>query len=88
MQAQQREAEATLKAKQAQAESVTRGVDLACVQGQLDAANRRVSSKADQVHAQYRPRISSLAAQIKKLTEALEAEVSRHAKRIVPKIDI
>lgn len=88
MQAQQKEVEAVLKAKQAQNELISKGVELASLKGQMDAANKRANLKADQVHSQYRPKMQNLEAQIQKLKEALETEMSRHVKRTIPKFEL
>ena len=88
VQAQQKEVEAVTKAKQIQAELISKGVELASLKGQVDAANKRANLKADQVHAQYRPKMQNLEAQIQKLKEALETEMSKHIKRTMPKFEI
>ncbi|KAL3131756.1 hypothetical protein ABBQ38_007475 [Trebouxia sp. C0009 RCD-2024] len=87
-QARQKEAEAIKLAKQAQNELISKGVELASVKGQLDAANRRANMKADQVHAQYRPKIQNLEAQIQQVKNALETELSKHTKRTTPKFEL
>lgn len=88
LQAQQKEAEAMNTAKQIQNELISKGVEVASLKGQLDAANRRANLKADQVHAQYRPKIQNLEAQIQQLKNALETELSKHTKRTKPKFEL
>lgn len=88
MQAQRKEAEATSKAKQAQSELISKGVELASLKGQLEASNRRAKLKADQVHAQHRPKVQNLEAQIQQLKDALETEVSKHSKRTIAKFEL
>lgn len=88
LQAQQKEAEATTRAKLAQGEMISKGVELASLKGQIEAANRRANSKADQVHAQYRPKVQNLEAQIQQLKDALETEVSRHTKRTIASFEL
>ena len=88
LQAQQKEAEAINKAKQAQSELISKGVELASLKGQIEAANRKANLKADQVHAQYRPKVQNLEAQIQQLKDALETEVFKHTKRTTAKFEL
>lgn len=88
LQAQQKETEAINKAKQAQSELISKGVELASLKGQMDAANKRANLKADQVHAQYRPKVQNLEAQIQQLKNALETEMSKNTKRTMPKFEL
>lgn len=88
MQAQQKALEASGKEKKAQELVVSKGVELASLSGQLDAASKKVKAGVDKVHAQYRPKIQNLETQMQQLQEALESEVSRNRKRTQPKFEL
>lgn len=88
VQAQQKASEAVDQQKKAQALVISKGVELASLSGQLEAANRKGKAGADKVHAQYRPKIQNLEAQVQQLREALENEAQRNRKRTLPKFEL
>ena len=88
MQAQQVANDAIAKEKSAQAELNTTKKELCSLQGQLDMTTKRSKASTEGVHSQYRPKIQNLEAQVQQLTKALEDEVSKNRKRIVPKFEL
>ena len=88
LQAQQKANEAVAQQKKAQELVISKGVEMASLNGQMEAANKKAKAAADKVHAQYRPKIQSLEAQLQQLRETLETELQRNRKRTLPKFEL
>ena len=88
MQTQQKANESATQQKKAQELVISKGVEIASLNGQLEAANKKSKAGADKVHAQYKPKIQNLEAQVQQLREALETELQRNRKRTLPKFEL
>lgn len=88
LQAQQGASDAVEQQKTAQALVISKGVEIASLNGQLEAANRKAKAGADKVHAQYKPKIQDLEAQVQQLRESLENELQRNRKRTASKFEL
>lgn len=88
MQTQQKANESATQQKKAQELVISKGVEIASLSGQLEAATKKSKAGADKVHAQYKPKIQNLEAQVQQLREALETELQRNRKRTLPKFEL